>query len=172
MSGYFQASARLALLLATLAAGACNYGLTGGGGFPPHVRTLYIEPLENETPQFDVDQQILTKLNEELPRALGIRMAGRENADAVLRATVSRYEDAAQNYRPGEPGSIEVLQHQVRITLSVTIVDVIENVVLYESTSVSGTGEYRPDTQNDEVARLRAIEVLVQQIIDGAQSQW
>jgi hypothetical protein len=37
---------------------------------------------------------------------------------------------------------------------------------------VTGRGEYSPDRQSDEAARVKAIELLVQQIIDGAQSQW
>jgi outer membrane lipopolysaccharide assembly protein LptE/RlpB len=178
MSGYFRAASRLALLAALPAAlgvglSACNYGFRGGGGFPPHVRTIYIAPLENETIQFDLDQQIFRMMNERLPRSLGVRVAGERAADAVLRATVTGYEDAAQNYRPGQQaGSVEVVQHQVQIRMTIRIVDVRENVILFESTGITGRGEYRPDTQSDETARNRAIETLIQQIIDGAQSQW
>jgi hypothetical protein len=174
MSGLCRAASRLLPVLAlALAAGACNYGFTGGGGFPAHVRTIYIAPLDNETVQFDLDQQIFRAMNERLPRALGVRVAGERNADAILRATVTSYEDAAQNYRPGQQaGSVEVLQHQVQVRLNIRIVDVRQNVILYESQGITGRGEYRPDTQSDEVARLRAIETLIQQIIDGAQSQW
>jgi hypothetical protein len=162
-------------MLAALAitAGACNYGFTGGGGFPSHVRTLYIAPLENETVQFDIDQQIYRMLGERLPRALGVRLAGERAADAIMRATVTAYEDVAQNYRPGQQqGSVEVIQHQVQVRLNLQIIDVRQNVILFESQGITGRGEYRPDTQSDEVARTRAIETLIQQIIDGAQSQW
>jgi hypothetical protein len=172
MCGYFRASARLALLLTLMPAAGCNYGLSGGGGFPPEIRTVYIAPLGNETVQFDVGQQVFSALSERLPRALGLRPAGERVADAVVRGTVTRYEDAAQNYVPGEPGSVEVVQHQVQITMSIQIIDVRANEILYEQTSVSGRGEYRPDTQSDDVARTKAIETLIQQIINGAQSQW
>jgi hypothetical protein len=161
------------LLGVALLAGGCNYGFTGGGGFPAHVRTIYIAPLDNETIQFDLDQQIFRLMSERLPRALGVRIAGERAADAVVRATVTAYEDAAQNYRPGQQqGSVEILQHQVQVRLNIRIIDVRDNVILYESQGITGRGEYRPDTQSDEVARLRAIETLIQQIIDGAQSQW
>ena len=156
-----------------LATAACNYGFSGGGGFPSHVRTIYIAPLDNETVQFDLDQQIFRAMNDRLPRALGVRVAGERAADAILRATVTAYEDAAQNYRPGpQTGAVEVLQHQVQVRLNIQIVDVRDNVILFESRGITGRGEYRPDTQSDEIARTRAIETLIQQIIDGAQSQW
>lgn len=174
MSGRCRAAARLAAVLA-LAAGiaGCNYGFRGGGGFPSHVQSVYIAPLENETVQFDVDQQIFRQLTERLPRAFGVRLAGERSADAVVRGRVTRYEDAAQNYRPGQvEGSVEVLQHQVQITMNIQIIDVQRNEILYDGSGLSGRGEYRPDTQSEDVARTRAIEALIQQIVDRAQSQW
>lgn len=173
MYGYFRVSARLAVILAlALCAGACNYGLRGGGGFPAEIRTVYIAPFGNQTVVFDVNDQIFSALRERLPSALGLSLAGERAADAVVRGTVTRYEDAAQNYRAGQPGSIDVLQHQVQITVSIQIIDVRGSVILYEQSSVSGRGVYRPDTQSDEIARTEAIQVLIQQIINGAQSQW
>jgi hypothetical protein len=166
-------AAGFVLVLVASALAGCNYGFTGGGGFPAHVRTIYIAPLENQTVQFDLDQQIYRVLSERLPRALGVRLAGERAADAIMRASVTSYEDVAQNYRPGQQaGSVEVIQHQVQVRLSLQIVDLRENVILFESQGITGRGEYRPDTQSDEIARATAIETLIQQIIDGAQSQW
>jgi curli biogenesis system outer membrane secretion channel CsgG len=174
MSGFFRTSARLAVAaVLALALGAClNYGFTGRGGFPSHIRTIFIAPLDNQTVQFEVEQQIYRSLTEKLPRSLGIRPAAESQANAILRGTVTRYENAAQNYRPGgDVGTVDVLQHQVQITLNLQIIDVTKNEILYEA-SITGRGEYRPDSQSEDVARLRAIELLIQQIIDGAQSQW
>lgn len=164
MSGYFPASARLALGLALVAtAAACNYGLQGGGGFPPEIRTVYIAPLGNETVEFDIGDEIFSAMREQLPRALGLSLAGERNADAVVRGTVLRYDDVAQ---------VDMLQHQVQITVSIQIINVRASEIIYEQTGVSGRGVYRPDTQSDNVARTEAIQVLIQQIINGAQSQW
>ena len=52
------------------------------------------------------------------------------------------------------------------------IIDVRKNTYIWESSGTVGRGEYRPDTQSDEIARTKAIENLIQLIIDGAQSQW
>lgn len=166
-------TARTALLLTLgFVLGGCNYGFRGGGGFPAHINSIFIEQFDNDTPQFDVDQQIYRQLTERLPRAFGVRLAGESTADAVVRGTVSRYEDVAQNYRPSEGGRVDVVQHQVQITVRVRIIDLERNLIIYESSGISGRGEYRPDTQSDDAARAEAIATLVQQIIDGAQSQW
>ena len=157
---------------ALLATAGCNYGFEGGG-FPPHIRTIYIEPFENQTAQFDIDQRLVTRLLEELPGQLGVRPAGREAADAILRGRVVRYDDVAQNYRPGSGGQVtDILSHEVQIGVAVQLVDVRDNVIRWESSGLTGRGNYRPDSQNELVGQLLAIENIIEQIIDGAQSQW
>lgn len=165
-------SGRVAVVaLAALLAGACNYSFTAGGGFPSDIRSLYIQSFDNETVQLDISGQLFRTMTERVPRSLGVRPAGEAAADAVIRGRVLRYDDMAMT-RPGAPGTIEVLQHQVQITVAIQIIDVRRNEILWESTSLSGRGEYRPDTQTDDVARQIAIESIVRQVIDGAQSQW
>jgi hypothetical protein len=170
MSGYCRVSAERTLLCALLLFAAGCYRFTGGG-LPSTIQTVYIAPLDNQTTQADLPQQIDRAMRERVPRSLGLRIAGEGAADAIVRTNITGYQDQAQNYRTGDAGRVEVLQHQVQITVNVRIIDVKENVIIFEQ-SISGTGEYQPDTQTDEVARARAIEMLIQRIIDGAQSQW
>jgi hypothetical protein len=156
---------------AALAASAC-YSFSGGGGFPSDVRTVYIAPFENRTAQFDLESELFRKMTDVLPRSLGIRPAGENVADAIVRGRIVRYEDVAQSYQPGSGTSVQVLSNQVTVTVAVEIIDVRNNVILWDSQSVSGRGEYRPDSQQDRTAWEKALDALIQQIIDGAQSQW
>ena len=160
-----RASALVLLLLP-----ACNYGLTGGG-FPDHIQSIHVENFENETTQFDLTQQIFNAMIDDVPGALGVRLASRGTADALLTGSILGYDDAAQNYTPGGDGRIQVLQHQVRISASVRLVDTRENVILWEG-RVSGNGQYAPDSQTEDEGRRIAIEMIVREVIDGAQSQW
>ena len=133
---------------------------------------MYIAPFENRTVQFELESELFRKLTETLPRALGVRVAGEETADAIVRGRITRYEDVAQSYRPGQQGNVQLLQNQVTIMVTVEIIDVKRNEILWDSQGVSGRGEYRPDSQEDRVAWEKALDSLIQQIIDGAQSQW
>ncbi|MDX1675652.1 MAG: LPS assembly lipoprotein LptE [Longimicrobiales bacterium] len=159
--------------LLALAAGlsGCMYGFEGGG-FPPHIRTIYIAPFENQTAQFDVDQQLFTALIEELPAQLGLQPAGRENADAILTGSIRRYEDVAQNYGTGSQGGSGVLTHEVQIAISAQLVDVRDNVIRWEAGSLVGRGTYEPARETDDAGQQGAIASIIEQIIDGAQSQW
>lgn len=162
-----------ALLFSLLLAAGCNYGFTGGG-FPSHIRTVHIETFDNETSHFELQQQILTALLERLPGSLGARPAARDNADAIVRGRIIRYDDQAQNYRAGDAGGdARILERQVQVTLEISIIDVTRDppVILWKSQGLVGRGQYT-DSQTDQVGRQQAIEHLLQQIIDGAQSQW
>jgi hypothetical protein len=132
-----------------------------------------VERFENQTVQFDLENQLYLKLSDELPPRLGVRPAGRDNADAIIRGRITRYDDTARNYRPGEVGErTEVLQRQVQITLAIEVVDTRKNLILWESTGITGNGEYTSSSQTDAAGQTRAIENLIQQILDGVQSQW
>jgi hypothetical protein len=151
----------------------CNYGFEGGG-FPPHIRTIYIEPFSNETPQFDLDQMLYTRMLDELPRKLGVRVAGEQTADAVVRGVISFYDDVAQAYNPavaGQPAP-SISAHEVRIGVSVRLIDVRDNLIRWEAQRLVGRGTYRPETQAENAGQLDAIANIIEQIIDGAQSQW
>ncbi len=168
-----RAARRLAPLFGLLLLLGCNYGFRGGGGFPADIRTIFIEPFENQTVQFELQDLVYQELLEELPRALGVRPAGRDVADAIVRGRIVRYDDVAQNYRGGGAiGATEVLEHEVQVGVAIEIIDTRRNLVLWESSGVTGRGTYRLATESYVDGRGRAVEELMRLIVDGAQSQW
>ncbi|MDZ7779845.1 MAG: LptE family protein [Gemmatimonadota bacterium] len=151
---------------------ACNYSFQAGSFPPPHVRTIAIEPFENETDRFEVAGELYDELVRSLPGALGVNTAGLNVADAVVRGSVTRYDVQAPNYRAGAGGAAaEVLQREVRIAIRVEIVDRVENVILWESGSETAQGLFAEGAPEEE-GRREAIDQLVQAIVDGAQSNW
>lgn len=162
---------RVALLGLLLPLMSCNYGLRGGG-FPEHIQTIYVESFENRTPQFELAQQLFRELLERVPSSLGIRPGSQQNADAVLSGTIVGYDDVAQNYTSARgQNRANVLTHQVRISVEARILDRRDNVILWEQ-RLTGSGTYRPGSENEDVGRDQAMEVIVQDVIDGALSQW
>ncbi len=163
----------LALLTAALASSGCLYSFRAGSFPPPHIKTIAVAPFENETTRFELSGEVYEQLFRDLPRALGIRTAGEDVADAVVRGTIVRYDVVAPNYRAGAEGqAAEVLQRQVNITVRIEIVDLVNNVVLWEDRSVMAQGQFLEASESEEVGRAEAIELLVQKIVDGAQSNW
>lgn len=159
------------LVVATLA--GCNYSFRAGSFPPEHVNSVAVLPFENETARFELTQEIHQVMLRDLTRALGVQNAAEENADAVVRGTIRRYELTAPLYRPGaDETRAEVLQREVALSVEVEFVDLVENVILWESSNLTARGQYLEDSESEEVGRVEAIDLLVQQIIDGAQSNW
>lgn len=162
----------VASLAGTLTFSGC-YSFRAGSFPPAHIKTIAVAPFENETTRFEISGELYDQLFKNLPRALGIRSAGEDVADAVVRGTIVRYDVVAPNYRAGAEGKpAEVLQRQVTITVKVQIVDLVQNVVLWEDSGVTAQGQFLEASESEEAGRAEAIELLVQKIVDGAQSNW
>jgi hypothetical protein len=160
-------------LLAVALLSGCIYSFQAGAGFPDHVKTVAVLPFENETNRFELTQEVFQALQREFPRSMGLQPAGEGIADAVVRGVITRYDLSTPSYRPGAAGQVpQVLQRQVTLMVSVEIVNLVDNVILWESRSVSARGEYLEEGESEDIGRAKAIELLVQSVIDGAQSNW
>jgi hypothetical protein len=165
--------ARSLVLPVLLVLSGCIYSFKAGSFPPEHIKTIAVAPFDNETTRFELAGELYDELLRNVPRALGIRTAGEDMADAVLRGSITRYDVVAPNYRAAAQGqAAQVLQRQVNITVSVQIIDLVENVILWEGRSVSSQGTFLEASETEEEGRVEAIELLVQKIVDGAQSNW
>ena len=158
--------------LVGLWASGCNYSFRAGSGFPDYIRTVAVLPFENETPRFELTQEVHEALLRQLPRSLGLNQAGEEVADAVVSGVIRTYDLTSPLYRQGQQERVEVLQREVVLVVSVEILDQRENIILWESTQIRVQGQYLESGETEEVGRTEAIELLVQEIVDGAQSNW
>jgi hypothetical protein len=148
---------------------ACLYGFAGGG-LPSHIKTVAILPFDNQTAEPVLVQEVADAVTEAMERRLGLRLAAEEVADAVVRGAIVRYEpDLLLSQQPGE-GEVRVTRRRVRLVLNVEIYDQIEDKPLWQRSSLSIDGEYTPPLEPD--GREVALEKLVADIVDGAQSQW
>jgi hypothetical protein len=155
-------------LVSTLIAGAC-YGFAGGG-FAPHVKTVAILPFDNLTPEPALTQEVSDAVREAMEGRLGLRPAGEATADAVVRGRIVRYDaDIPTQIRPGT-GEVEVTRRQVQIAVEIEIVDSRDGTPLWRRPGITVVGEYAPPSEAD--GRRQALEKLVNEIVQGAQSQW
>ncbi len=164
----------VALALALPTSG-CLYSFQAGAGFPDSVKTVAIVPFElgpNIT-RPELADEIFQALLREFPRSQGLQLAGEDVADAVVRGTIKNYDISTPSYRAGALGDApQVLQRQVMLAVEVQIINLVDNKVLWEGTNVSVRGEYLEESETEDVGRALAIELLVQRIVDGAQSNW
>ena len=151
---------------------ACNYTFSGGGGLPSHVKTIYVAPIDNQTTQFALTEKFTTQLLDAATGKLGAQLGAEESADATITTTLTRYDDTAVNFASQEGVGAEVFQRRIRLSARVEIIDNTRNEIIWSGASVTGIGEYTPETELELRGQELAIEDLVQKILDGAQSQW
>ena len=151
-----------------LALSGCLYGFAGGG--LPNIKTVAILPFDNQTPEPALTKEVNDAVLEAFQGRLGLRIAGESNADAVIRGKVSRYDpDVPLAYQAGQ-GRTDVTRRQVQITIDVEILDQREGKTLWQRQGLSEVGDYAPPREVD--GRKVALQRLVQDLVDGAQSQW
>lgn len=159
--------------LVAITLGACNYSFTAGAGFPDYIRTVAVVPFENETNRFELTQEVHEALLRQLPRSLGLNPAGEESADAVVSGTILRYELSAPLYRRGQQAeTVQVLQREVVLVVRVEVLDRENYTILWDQQQLRVVGQYLDASETEDVGRTEAIELLVQEIVDGAQSNW
>jgi hypothetical protein len=157
--------------LAAASAG-CLYSFSAGGGLPRHIRTIAVLPLDNQTTQFTLTQELTQALLDGVTGRLGLQPAGEARADAVLRGRILSYRNEPLVFQGAEGGRVVVEdQRRVTITVQIEIYDAVENRILWQAASLSASGEYRV-AAGEEAGRAEAVRNLVQKVIDGAQSQW
>lgn len=149
----------------------CLYGFAGGG-LPPHIRTVAIVPFDNQTADPLLTQEVTDAVREAMERRLGLRIAGEETADAVVRGSITRYEpDIPLSFQPGdETRTVQVTRRRVQLSVTVEIVDQRAGRPLWQRSGLTVDGEYDPP--NEAEGRQVALRKLVSDIVDGAQSQW
>lgn len=156
--------------LSALVLGGCLYGFAGGG-LPPSIKTVAVLPFDNQTSEPTLTQEVNSRVREAVENRLGLRQASQSQADAVVKGTISRYEpDLPVAYSGAGANQVEVTRRLVQITVSVEILDQRQGKTLWERSGLLLEGDYNPGNERD--GREKALDKLITNIVEGAQSQW
>ncbi len=151
-----------------LALAGCLYHFSGGG-LPSDVKTVAVLPFDNRTGEPALTQEVFTSIQQAVEGRLGLRQAAEANADAVVRGEITRYEpDLPLSYQAGQ-GQVQVTRRRVQIVLNVEIYDQKRGKSLWKQNGLTVDGEY---DSAEASGRKVALDKLVTQVVEGAQSQW
>jgi len=141
-----------------------------GGGLPQNVKTVAVLPFENETPSPTLQQEIYTQMRRQVQSRLGLRDAPEGKADAIVRGRITRYDVDIPVAYSANPSQANTARRKLQITLDVEIVDQTNGKTLWQQKGLIGEGEYAE--RAEETGRRTAIDKIVNDVINGAQSQW
>jgi len=128
-------------------------------------------PFDNQTPEPTLTQEISRAVREAVEQRLGLRQSAEPQADAVVRGSITRYEpDLPVVYGADEDRTVNVTRRQVQITVTVEILDQKQGKPLWQRSGLVVKGDY--DSGQEAEGRRKALDDLVVNIVEGAQSQW
>ncbi len=137
---------------------------------PAHIRTVAILPFDNRTGEPALSQEVSAAITEAVQGRLGLRPAAEASADAVVRGEIVRYDpDIPLSFEAGQ-GQVTVTRRRVQITVNVEIFDQREGKTIWQRSGLAEDGEYQPPAEAS--GRKVALDKLVNDIVEGAQSQW
>ena len=146
-----------------------RYGFAGGG-LPSNIRTMAVLPFDNQTTSPEVQRELLDAMRRELQRRLGVRDAAESRADAVVRGVISAYDADVPVAVSANPSQAVTARRRLQVTIDVEIVQQANGRVLFQRKGMRGEGDY--DERAEPEGRRKAIEKIVNDIVEGAQSQW
>jgi len=162
---------RFSVVIAFAALTGCGvrYGFAGGG-LPSNIRTMAVLPFDNQTTSPEVQRELLDAMHRELQRRLGVRDASESRADAIVRGVIDAYDVDVPVAVSANPSTAVSARRRLQITIDVEIVEQSNGRVLFQRKGLRGEGDY--DERAEAAGRTKAIEKIVNDIVEGAQSQW
>lgn len=155
--------------MGVLATAGCAYGFAGGG-LPAHIKTMAIVPFENETAAPELQAELFEVLRTQLRGRLGVQDAGPERADAIVRGTIKTYDLDVPASISADPGRVSASRRRLQLTIDVEIVDQSNGRVIWSKSGLRAEGEYAE--RQEAAGRRMALDRIVNDIVEGAQSQW
>jgi outer membrane lipopolysaccharide assembly protein LptE/RlpB len=159
----------LILSCAALLTTGCFYGFAGGG-LPPHIHSLALSTFDNQSASPDVPKELFDELHLQLQRRLGVRDAPTDRADAAVKGTITSYDADIPVGFSANPQQALTAQRHLQITVSVEIIDQSNGKVLYSNKALRQEADYAERAEAD--GRRKAIQKIVQTVIEGVQSNW
>jgi hypothetical protein len=144
---------------------------------PADIKTVAIMPFDNLTTEPGLTQQVNEAVKTAMEGRLGLRAAGEPTADAIVRGSITRYEPdlpvaytGTGNANSAGNQNVVVTQRALQMTVNIEIYDQKAGKAIWQRSGLIVEANYPPGQES--VGRERALEKLVTDIVDGAQSQW
>lgn len=160
---------RFVAVAGVAALSACAYGFSGGG-LPTHVRTVAVLPFSNETASPELTREVTDAVREGLSKRLGLRDASEEKASAIARGSIVKYELDVPVAYSANPQQATATRRRLVVVIDIEIFDQVLGRTIWQKKGIQGEGEYSERSEAD--GRRVAIGRIVNEIIEGAQSQW
>lgn len=158
-----------ALAASALLLSGC-YSFSSGGGLPRNLRSVAVQPFDNQTAVSELQKEILDQLRRGMRERLNLRESPEARANLVVRGTIVRYEVDLPAGVSADPRQVTSTRRRLQLVLNVEILDQTTGRTLLKRDGVTKDAQYAEGAE--VTGRRNAIESLVNELLEGVQSQW
>jgi len=164
LTGKFEIFAVAAIVLLTVSCGVYTFSPSALGG----IKTMAIPQFDNKTSESGLSQSLTDKLSRAFVDDNTLRVVPESRADAVLRGAIVTYKREAYTYSESEV----VAEYIVRIGADVSFYDKKSSKAIWEETGMSNWGTYNSVTETEDNGKDRALNKLVEDILNKTVKGW
>ncbi len=153
-------------VLLTLTAGGCGVYTFSPKG-KSDIKSVSVERFENETAEYGLEDRMTDQIIDALLAEGTLKVLSAEYADASLSGTLTRYDRSPFGYDEND----QVQTYAVTMAFSITLKKIADDTEIWKENIVQ-KGIYDLATETEEDGRQRAIDLLIEEIINKTTKSW
>src|SRR3990172_12742664 len=154
-----QGLAILTLSMCALFLTGCPYTLNPRGSVT--IKSVAVERFQNDTPEFGLADQMTDAIITAFIADGTMKVLPKEQAEAVLFGTLTRYQRRPYEYDEND----QVTSYAVEMDFDIQLKKPAGDSLIWDERMSQG-GVYNLTSESEEIGRQRALELLVQAIIN------
>ena len=131
------------------------------------VSRIAVERFKNNTAEFGLEDIMTDQIIDALIADGNLKIVEEENAEAILSGKLTTYE--RKPYNPDENDQVE--SYSIRMIFDIELANPADSIPIW-SDRINRIGVYNLAEETEADGQLRAIELLVQDIIDRTTNSW
>jgi len=148
----------------------CGVYTFSGSTLPGHLKTVDIPLFINQSLQPGVAENITAELNQHIQQSNLLKPVS-QNSDATFNGKVLSYKNHPYTYGSESVREVDVSSYSVTISVEVEFYDNKKDKVLYKGV-ITEEGIYDFETETEEEGKRKAIEKIVDQIMQNSVQSW
>jgi hypothetical protein len=148
----------------------CGVYTFSGSTLPGYLKTVDIPLFANQSLHPEVADELTSRLNREVLSSNLLRVVA-SDGDATISGRVLSYTHHPYTYDAKGYRDVEVKQYAVTITVDIEFMDNKKKEPLFKGT-ISGEGIYELASETEETGRQRALDEIVEQVLQSSVQSW
>ena len=150
---------------ATVLLGCSVYTLNPKG--KSSIKTLAVEPFENQTPEFGLADQVTEAVIDAFIADGNLKVVGNDAADAILVGSLTGYKRVVNQFDEND----QVQSYKVQMDFSISLMNPRDQSEIWKQ-AMPQEGIYDAASETEEDGKRRAAERLVEAILNKTTKSW